>query len=165
MYLGLGTPECYPFVFPVSWYPTVEKLLLESPLYLRMCWIKAVSGGWCTSHRLHLDPLLPCIFGCEEKDEIRHYLLCPVLWQLCREYINYNETSKSIESRLCIAEPTIDKLRALSFCHSLYHACINDSVCIDNGGNVCCSSIVQQRASEISRYVRHLVVGEPADNT
>ena len=78
--------------------------------------------------------------------------------------MNYSEESISVVSRLCIAEPTFDKLRALSFCHSLYHACINDSVCIRHDGSVNSGSIVQKRASEISRFVKHLIAGEPADS-
>ena len=130
-------------------------------MFYRVCWIKAVAGGWCTSHRLHLDPLLPCIFGCEDRDEIKHYIVCPVLWQLCRENLAYTEDSISIVSRLCIAEPTIDKLRALSFCHSLYHACVNDSMCNSCVGIPESGPILQQGACDIARYVKHLVAIDP----
>jgi len=144
-----------------TWYGPLEKLLLCCPLFYRVCWLKTIAGAWCTSHRLHEERLLPCILGCDERDEIKHYLVCPVLWQLCREFVNFVEESISVESRLCIVQPSIDKLRALSFCHSLYHACRNDSVCVENAGNLETCSIVQQRAGEIARFVKHFVAIDP----
>ena len=98
------------------------------------------------------------IFGCADaKDEFSHYLVCPILWQFAREFIIAEEPSLSIESRLCLVEPNIDKLRALAFVYSLYHACKNDPGCSSDDGSLLRPDIVQIRASELARAVRHLV--------
>ena len=87
----LGLEIASSFQMRVNWYQDLEKLLQVLPLYLRMCWLKAIAGAWCTSHRLHSQPLLACIFGCDAKDEFRHYLACPILWQFPREFLDCPE--------------------------------------------------------------------------
>ena len=45
--------------------------------------MKSWLGGWCTSHRLHEDSRLPCLFGCpagEAEDSWLHYGQCRKLW-------------------------------------------------------------------------------------
>ena len=60
--------------------------VLEKPIaYLRMCWLKAVAGGWHTTTRMHEDTKWPCIFGCEGAGNLTHYVECPVLWQIAHE--------------------------------------------------------------------------------
>ena len=141
-----------------DWFNNLRELLLETPLFLRVCWLKAITGAWCTSTRLHSREHCQCIFGCTDaKDEFRHYLLCPILWQFPREFLRIPEPSICAESRLCMVEPTVDKLRTLAFCHTLYHTCVNDQGCVRSNGEVMPASIVQQRATELCRYVKHLV--------
>jgi len=141
-----------------SWFHDLEKLLLSVPLFLRVCWLKTIAGAWCTSIRLHTNSGWPCIFGCvDAKDELRHYLVCPILWQFPRESLHICEPSLLVESRLCMFEPSLDKLKVLAFCHALYHACRNDQGCINSDGGINPAIIVQQRASDLCRYVRHLV--------
>ena len=41
------------------------------------CVIKSWSHSWCTSSRFHESPVLPCIFGCsDQEDMLSHYLSC-----------------------------------------------------------------------------------------
>ena len=141
-----------------SWFLGLKQVLESGNLFLRVCWLNAIAGAWCTTIRMHDFVKWPCIFGCEgERDEFRHYLVCPVLWQFAREFLQIEETSIFIGERLGFVQPSLDKLRALAFVHSLYHACKNDSVCVKQNGDIQPAHIVQTRASEISRSVRHLV--------
>ena len=105
--------------------------------YLSMCWLKAVGGGWTTSVRMHESVLLPCVFGCFDcRDELRHYLVCPLLWQLAKEALNLMETSFDVGHRLCLTEVNINRVRLLGYCHTLYHHIRNSSECFDADGNV-----------------------------
>ena len=114
---------------PCNWFNVgFKEVLHQLPLFLRMCWFKTISGAWCTSVRLHSIMDRPCIFGCiDSKDELVHYLICPVLWQFARETLKLPEPSLALNHRLCLCEPTVDKFKLLAFCHSLFHTCVNDS--------------------------------------
>ena len=95
---------------------------------LRVCWLKSIAGAWTTSARMHDGPLWPCIFGCPDaQDAVSHYFLCPVLWQLAREQLGFEEAI-TIGERLCLQNPCRQKLRHLALCHITYHSCRNDSV-------------------------------------
>ena len=147
---------------PATWFQELREVFIDCKLFLRVCWLKAIAGAWCTTVRLHPGFVLPCIFGCTDcKDELLHYLVCPILWQFPREFLNYSEPSLSIASRLCLVFPSKDKLKALAFVHTLYHSCKNDFVCIGDGGlgasGLSDARMVQRRATEISRSIRHLV--------
>ncbi len=143
--------------FPHAWFPALGCTLAQSGLFLRVCWFKALIGGWTTSDRLQLDLRWKCVFGCIDcDDEIRHYFVCRVLWQFARETLHIREQSGLLEERLCIVSPSIDKLRLLAFCHCLYHAVRNDDVCIVNG-TLASPQIVQYRALALARHARFLV--------
>ena len=47
-----------------TWFQDLQVILDQCTSFLRMCWLKAILGAWCTSVRLHSDPSWPCIFGC-----------------------------------------------------------------------------------------------------
>ena len=61
--------------------------------------------------------------------------------------------------RLCFCEPTVDKLKLLAFCQSLYHTCVNDQVCVTWDGFPNPAQIVQERAHDLARHSYHLVIG------
>ena len=90
---------------------------------------------------------------------LSHYLVCPVLWQLARQLLNLPELSLSVEHRHGICEPTVDKIRMLAFCHSLYHACVNDTECMRSDSLQCTGQVAQLRACELARHCIHLVGG------
>ena len=100
----------------------------------------------------------PCIFGCIDcSDEIRHYIQCPILWQLAREALSISELHFSIEHRLCFVDCSLDKLRLLAYSHLLYHALKNDRECVQCNGQIKCPQFVQQKGSNLARALRPLV--------
>ena len=159
--VSLGLETACSIRLQTSWFSDLNKLLELSCIFLRVCCLKAIAGAWCTSVRLHTAIQWPCIYGCNAaRDELKHYLICPVLWQFARETLRIPEPSLSIESRLALVEPSIGKLRVLAFVHSLYHACRNDPGCVDSVGNILSADRVQLRASQLCRSVRHLVLND-----
>jgi hypothetical protein len=149
-----------PFSIPVQWYDELKQCLKYVKPYIKLCWLKTVCGAWCTASRLSTLENRPCIFGCEGvRDELCHYLQCPILWQLALEAIRIHEVSIMILSRICVSEPSIDKLKLLAFCHALYHCCAKDTQCIREDGMPYAPLIVQSRAYEFSSYCLHLVGG------
>ena len=141
-----------------NWFSNLEKTFLCTSSYIRMCWLKAIGGAWTTTHRMHESVLWPCIFGCLDcKDEILHYLECPVLWQLAREALHLAEDHFSLGHRLCFINCSESKLQLLAYCHSLYHALRNDSECVKNDGGIKCSRFIQTRSTQLSRAIRTLI--------
>ena len=140
-----------------SWFPALKACLINVGLFIRVCWLKTFIGGWTTSDRLQLDDRWNCIYGCTDcLDEIRHYLICLVLWQFGRETLKIRESSISIEERLCLVNPSIEKLKLSAFCHCLYHATRKDSVCIVNDAPAS-ASVVQFRALALAQHAKFLV--------
>ena len=149
-----------PFDIPNQWWEGLYRVLMSETTYIKNCWLKTACGAWCTSVRLSTFQNRPCIFGCEDsRDELCHYLVCPVLWQLALHTLRINESSIMFLNRICVSEPTQDKLKTLAFCHALYHSCVKDTVCIAENGMPKSPYIVQKRASEICNYCLHLVGG------
>ena len=47
--------------------------------------IKTWLNGWVTSHRMHEDPILPCLLGCRgQSDTLEHYIMCPHVYAIQR---------------------------------------------------------------------------------
>ena len=100
--------------FQDNWLSKLRASFAGTNSYLSMCWLKAIGGGWTTSVRMHESISLPSVFGCRECiDEINHYLICPLLWQLAKEALNLNETSFEIGHMLCLTEVNINRVRLL----------------------------------------------------
>ena len=59
-------------------------------------------------------------------DEICHCLQCPVLWNLATQKLG-PEDSSFIGERLCLRNPSVQKLRTLALVHFIYRACKFDS--------------------------------------
>ena len=134
--------------FQPNWLNLIKVDFECSNVFLRMCWLKAIGGGWTTSIRMHESVALPCVFGCVDcKDEFRHYLICPILWQLAREALDMRETSFAVGDRLCLTSSNVDKLELLGYCHLLYHSLRKDSECYDRNCLVRSPEVVQRRAN------------------
>ena len=167
----LGQETANSLMMAPLWFESLSKVLDLCPIYVRMCWLKSVAGAWCTSTRLNKAVRLPCIFGCvDSMDNIRHYLICPVLWQFARETLHVYEEHIDIGHRLCLRVPSINKMRLLTFCFSLYHAITHDDGCISatprrthpDGctsaeGVLQCPRVIQSRAVALARSVKHFV--------
>ena len=127
-------------------------------MYLRLCWLKAISGAWCTSARFPLSPQHSCLYGCAARDELNHYLICPVLWQIARESLSLSEDSVLVEERLCCIHPSLSKLQLLAFAHTLYHANVNDTCVVFRNGCLACPRVVQSRAAQVARNIKHMIL-------
>ena len=61
----------------------LKNVLEKETMHVRMIVIKFWCGAWTTSYRMPEKKLLGCLFGCHgEKDNIAHYLRCPLLWEI-----------------------------------------------------------------------------------
>ena len=101
----------------------------------------------------------PCVFGCIDcQDEIRHYMQCPVLWQLAREVLSVSEVYFYIGHRLCFIDCSLDELRLLAYSHLLYHSVKNDSECVNASGIIEDSQCIQQESSNLVKALRPLVL-------
>ena len=67
-----------------------------------------------------------------------------------------------LQSRLCIVEPSICKLRLLAFAHSLYHALKNDPRGVKANGFPVSPNSMQILASVISRSIKYTILGGTA---
>ena len=107
---------------------------------------------------MHESVIWPCVFGCIDcEDEILHYVQCPILWQLAREALSLSEDHFSLGHRLCFIDCSVDKLKLLAYCHSLYHAIKNDKDCIDSSGQIKCTQFIQHRSAQLTRALRPLI--------
>ena len=141
-----------------DWFPKIEELFKSTNSFLRMCWLKAIAGAWTTTRRMPELIKWPCIFGCKDcSDEIRHYMICPILWQLGREALSISEQHFCIGHRLCFIDCSVDKLRLLAYVHLLYHALKNDRDCVQCDGLIKSSNYVQQKSSNLVKALRPLV--------
>ena len=144
--------------FQPNWLSLLKEVFEESNIFLRVCWLKAVGGGWTTSTRMHEALALPCIFGCIDcLDEFRHYLICPILWQLAREALDMRESSCAVGHRMCLSSVNLNRLKLLGFCHLMYHSIRKDSDCFNSDGTIRPSAIVQWRACGSFRALLPLI--------
>jgi len=141
-----------------DWFPKLEELFKSVNSFLRMCWLKAIGGAWTTTARMPEPVKWPCVFGCLDcRDEIRHYMQCPVLWQLAREALSISEQQFTLGHRLCFIDCSVDKLRLLAYTHLLYHTIKNDSECVQSNGQIKCTQFIQQKCSNVVKALRPLV--------
>jgi hypothetical protein len=128
-------------------------------VYVRMCWLKAIAGGWCTSHRLAEPVKLSCVFGCEgEKDNFHHYILCPSMWHICAEALG-GSAPVDIADRLCLSNISTDSLKLLALAHGVYHATKNDSFCLSHNACIRSRAEIQKRACGFAKAGLVLVQG------
>ena len=156
--ITFGSDSINAIVLHPNWFSDLCTLFAGTNTYLRMCWLKAIGGAWTTTSRMHESIIWPCVFGCaDSKDEFVHYMQCPILWQLAREALKVREDYFSIGHRLCFVDCSRDKLKLLSYCHSLYHAVRHDAGSISFDGNILHNRITQYRAHQLARTLRPLV--------
>lgn len=117
-------------------YEDLERLSQALPLYLWMRWLRAIAVACCKNHCLQFQSPFPFGFGCDAKDEVRHYYVCHILRQLPREFPVCPEVSVNLQEALCFASLAGDKVRILAFLYDLYHGCTNDICCFQCDGQV-----------------------------
>ena len=124
--ITLGPELSQQLFAPRNWYSELKLAMTGSKFFLRVCWLKAIGGGWTTTCRMHENIIWPCIFGCEANDEIAHYIVCPALWHIACTQTSFEE-SIYIRERLCFVQPSLEKLKRLALAHLVYHACKFDA--------------------------------------
>jgi len=83
--------------------------------------VKSWLNGWATSHRMHEDPMLNCILGCNDApDSLNHYVFCPHLFAFQR-YL-FDGVSDDPLIRFGIKSPGIFSFKVISCLFSAYHA-------------------------------------------
>ena len=141
-----------------DWFPKIQEIFKGVSSFLRMCWLKAIGGAWTTTWRMHEPIKWPCICGCTDfLDEIQHYMLCPILWQLGGEALSVSEQYFCLGHCLCFRDCSIDKLRLLAYVHLFYHALKNDRECVQCNGQIKSSNHVQMKSSNLAKALRPLV--------
>ena len=110
------------------------ELDFEQAMHLDRCWgasrksrvadavmiIKTWSNGWATSSRYHEGVLIPWFFGCNCKDELKHYVCCPHLFALWTFLVG-NVSSDPLV-RWGLIEPEPDGFLQIACVFSGYHA-------------------------------------------
>ena len=124
--ITLGPELSQQLFAPRNWFSELKLAMTGSKFFLRVCWLKAIGGGWTTTCRMHENIKWPCIFGCEANDEIAHYFVCPALWHIACTQTSFEE-SIYIRERLCFVQPSLEKLKRLALAHLVYHACKFDA--------------------------------------
>ena len=150
----------------LDWFPAVRDILSHTKVFNRMCWLKTISNAWHTTSRMHEDVKWPCIFGCLDcTDNLMHYLICLVLWQIANEIIGH-EPSVHIGSRLCLCLPSETKLKRLAMTHAIYHFCKFDATVQHLVSQAIFSpqlvnnpwQIIQETAAGYARTVEYMVL-------
>ena len=73
---------------------------------------------------MHEPEALPCIFGCDADDDLRHYLKCEALWACVYSCFNCNTSilAQTIPERACVHNVNIANISRLYTAYSSYHA-------------------------------------------
>ena len=125
---ALGIP---PTFSPANDFPKYFMRISSGlPPQIRMIAFKTWSHSWASTERYHEEYVLSCIFGCGGCDNLRHYLLCDVLWTLvigCAaprvHYLLPDVQSELIPAfRACLLNADKTSLVLLSLAFKLYHA-------------------------------------------
>ena len=119
-----GTPRTVS-QYEVALLATVLKGL--SP-QVRILHIKTLLNGWTTSYRLNEPHKLKCIFGCQAKDKLRHYLSCHVLWCAIAHTTGQDSLSANVpvRVRLGLSSPSSNNCLSLALAFRVYHSLRNE---------------------------------------
>ena len=83
--------------------------------------VKTWLNGWATSHRMHEDHALDCLFGCKDAaDSMGHYVFCPHLCAF-QAYLFQGIAADPLV-RFGIKSPRVFSLKVCSCLFSAYHA-------------------------------------------
>jgi len=94
------------------------------PMQAGMAALTTWGNSWCTSERFHEELILPCVLGCNGKDELAHYLECEFLWTL----LEASTESRTSELHLCktkrtrLTKPSRNSTLKLLVAFLAYHA-------------------------------------------
>ena len=104
--------------------PLVSALLelgKKSSPHIAMCLVKSLANAWCTSHRLHEQVRLPCVFGCLEAcDSLQHYWSCARLWGVVSAALGL-QLPECVLGKLGFPVPTMGNVHAIFVAYHAYH--------------------------------------------
>jgi len=83
-----------------------------------------LGNSWCTSERFHEEVILPCVLGCNGKDELAHYLECEFFWTLLEASTESRTSELHLckTKRACLIKPSRNSALKLLVAFSAYHA-------------------------------------------
>ena len=106
---------------PVDWVMQLTRTLVHTKQHVAFCVFETLIGGWTTSHRMHEQCKLPCIFGCHgEQDLLTHYLLCFPLWHICGSVLGI-QVPWFLGERIGVMTPSPERAQLLALAFMVYH--------------------------------------------
>ena len=108
-----------------------------------MAVVKTWANAWTTSTRMHESTALKCIFGCEAKDCLDHYLSCDPLWTsiISNSFKRSELLWTSPLVKIGLVSPSMEWLQMCALAFSCYHsikmAHMNDVLHGLESGNPC----------------------------
>lgn len=119
-FADIGT-DLHSLVFPASWLGGLEQCFRQVKQQAAFALLRTFISGWTTSHRMHEDVLLPCIFGCRnETDTIAHYMLCSPLCHIAGAALSC-EVPIDFATRACISNVCPQHVNLLACACHTYH--------------------------------------------
>ena len=104
-----------------DWFLQLRRVPPLCKQQAKVALFKTYAGAWTTTHRMHEPSKQQCLFGCKgEKDELRHYLLCPSLWLVVAEDLG-TVPPLGVEMRLCMSEVCPQSVSMLALAFQTYH--------------------------------------------
>ena len=88
---------------------------------IAIAWFKTVTNAWTTSYRMHEPDKLKCLFGCDAKDSLEHYIICRLLWSVldCAFGGNLNP---NLFARVNYSAPSSRQCCLIATAFEIYHA-------------------------------------------
>jgi len=121
-------------------FATLQSLSGSQAIRILKTWL----NGWATSHRMHEDPVLDCLLGCDgAKDSLPHYVMCPHLFAFVSFF--FEGTSSDPLIRIGLKAPSISSFKVICCVFSAYHAL---------KGKVRCGQIRMQTDSQTKVVLR-----------
>jgi hypothetical protein len=106
--------------FSPDWAGVASCLKRAQPHYAMVA-LKTLLNSWCTNGRYHDSSSEEYIFGYLAKDDITHYVCCPVLWGIC-ERVPGASWTEDVEARILLRDASQAKLTTLVTAFTTYHA-------------------------------------------
>ena len=94
---------------------------------VRLLYIKTIINGWTTSYRMNDSQKHQCLFGCQARDKLRHYLHCQPLWLIIISTMGLGMECLDLPtpSRLGFSSPAHWKCLSLALAFKIYHCLKN----------------------------------------
>ncbi len=85
--------------------------------------LRTLANAWSTTSRYQEARQWCCIFGCDARDNLEHYICCDPLWTICACHLNCPALVLDwhIGQRVCIDRPTSLSISLCGTAFWLYH--------------------------------------------